>query len=96
MFNWDDRAANCSVADIGCYVRLEIRKNKQGKWYLYLSIRVWKEDGALIDKLCQHQRVAYLCKDDMGLAKANAEKWYKEFVKTQINACNFSLGELLH
>lgn len=93
--NWEETTYGYYRADIGNYIRLEIIENKNNVWSLYLSIRVFKEDGADSTKVCQYQKVATLSSNDIRLAKTNAEKWYKEFVLEQVKALDFGLTELL-
>lgn len=85
-----------SRADIGNYIRFDLAQRKDGSRYvLYLHIRKWKSDGCKEDKLCQAQEVAAFKTGDINLAKAEAERWFKEFVKDMIGFANFSLTELL-
>ena len=93
---WIETVYGNYKADIGNYIRLELRKNVKMVWSLYLSIRVFKEDGANDSKVCQHQKVATVSKGDCVLAKANAEKWVKEFILDQVKSINFTLTELLN
>lgn len=96
IIQWNETSYNNFKCDIGNYIRLELLKNTKGVWSLYLSIRVFKEDGANYSKVCQHQKVATVSKiDDIILAKSNAEKWYKEFILDQVNGAVFSLTDLL-
>lgn len=93
--NWEETPYGNYKADVGNYIRLELLLNSKEVWSLYLSIRVFKEDGASNSKLCQHQKVATIGTGCILLVKANAEKWYKEFILDQISHANFSLSELL-
>lgn len=93
--HWIETTYGNYKADIGNYIRLELQKNVKMVWSLYLSIRVFKEDGANISKVCQHQKVATVSKGDCALAKANAEKWVKEFILDQVKGINFTLTDLL-
>lgn len=95
VIEWIDTPRGNFTTDIGNYIRLEIIKNTKNVWSLYLSIRVFKEDGANYSKVCQHQKVATLGENDADAAKINAEQWYKEFVLDQVNNSSFSLTDLL-
>lgn len=93
--NWiDSNHSSRSIATIGNYIQLEIMENAKGVWGLYLSIRVFKEDGANYSKVCQYQKVASLGKEKE-LVKPNAEKWFREFVIDQISGGVFGLSDIL-
>ena len=84
-------------ADIGNYIRLSLYQTDGGRKYgLFLSVRVWKEDGCKENKLCQAQRVAsFSAKLPPAAALVLAEKWFATWLRDQISFSELGLAELL-
>lgn len=97
--NWIETHLGNFKADVGNYIRLELQKNSKSVWNLYLSIRVFKVDGAncgtYLSRVCKSVKVAKVGKDDVELAKTNSENWYRDFVKDQVHCGEFGIIELL-
>lgn len=84
-------------ADIGNYIRLSLYQTDSGRKYgLFLSVRVWKEDGCKENKLCHAQRVAsFSAKLPPASALALAEEWFAAWLRDQISFSRLELAELL-
>lgn len=95
---WKDSEVISGITqtDIGNYLRLRlVPRGNNSRYVLYLNIRKWKEDGCKENKLCQAQEVAAFKTTEINLAKANAEKWFENFIKDIIGFADFSLLDLI-
>ena len=84
-------------AAIGNYIVLYLYQTDGGRKYgLFLSLKVWKEDGCKESKTCQAQRVAsFSAKLPPPAALALAEEWFSGFLRDQISFSRMGLSELL-